>query len=220
MTNVVVPVAQKPFPSQYVVFLRIGLIQLKKCLPISRRNTVWGLACYYCFFAVLSLYSDKLRLEASILQGGLLGTPCTGCNLYNLCVSFFLSYPVAVRSDPGWFSWLSAVSVILSESECEGVPWNPPVPWQYLAVRSLHVCKILILHVHTFLHTVGKTKCYLGTIRIKMFFSKHQIFVLKWLWYINIIIFSCSEVISLSITWLSSSAQLSFFQLVGIINKQ
>lgn len=69
-------------------------------------------------------------------------------NLSNLC-AFFLSVahlPAAVRSDSGWFSWLSAFSVILSESKCEGLPWNPPVSQQPPTAGSLHVCTALLKH--------------------------------------------------------------------------
>lgn len=47
-----------------------------------------------------------------------------------LLVYFFLA---TLRTGSGWFCWLSALSVALSESKCEGISWNPPVLQQHQA---------------------------------------------------------------------------------------
>lgn len=54
-------------------------------------------------------------------------------------------HPAAFRSDPGRFGRLSALSVVLSEPECESIPRNPPVPWKQPAARSLYVCNLLYM---------------------------------------------------------------------------
>lgn len=58
------------------------------------------------------------------------------------CLGF---HPAAFRSDPGRFGRLSALSVVLSEPECESIPRNPPVPWKQPAARSLYVCNSLYM---------------------------------------------------------------------------
>lgn len=47
-------------------------------------------------------------------------------------------FPAALRTGFGWFCWLSALSVALSESKCEGISGNPPVLQQHQA-RPLYV---------------------------------------------------------------------------------
>lgn len=49
-----------------------------------------------------------------------------------------LFFPAALRAGSGWLCGLSALSVTLSESKCEGISWNPPVLQQHQP-RPLHV---------------------------------------------------------------------------------
>lgn len=94
----------RPF-KQFSTFTEKMVFNKMATYPNTCRNSS-GVDCYWRFIkALLQMIDIKLIL-----------------------VYFF---PAAIRTGSGWFCWLSALSVTLSESKCEGISWNPPVLQQH-----------------------------------------------------------------------------------------